>query len=295
MSFVETAIKKMQGSAGAGQESVRGAATQVQGTPSIQLDGSTTERKSGAGLKAYTHKIVLNRERLAELGMLAPEQQQLQMANQYRQIKRPLIAAAVGRGVPKLPSGNIVMVASALPGEGKTFTSINLALSMAMEQDIRVVLVDADVAKPHVSEMFGAGNRMGLLDALVDDSLDVESLVLQTDIPRLGFLPAGKKVKYVATELLSSVRMEQIMAKIVGDDNCIIVVDSPPLLLASESLPLVNVAGQIVFVVKAGVTPQQTVMDAISYLGDGKFIGVVLNQSDGKTLGTYYGGETGGG
>src|SRR6202008_1950034 len=118
-------------------------------------------------------------------------------------IKRPIIANAFGKGVPAVPNGHIVMIASAIPGEGKTFTCINLALSMALEHDLEVLLVDADVPKPHISTVFGVAGEPGLLDALKDEALDVQSLVIATDVQGLSVLPIGRRVADTATELLA--------------------------------------------------------------------------------------------
>jgi len=127
----------------------------------------------------------------------------------------------------------------------KTFTSINLALSIARERDVSVLIMDADVAKPHISRIFGIDQEPGLLDALADDDLDIESLVLPTDVPGLSMLPAGHHHE-AATELLASARMSQLIARLtVRDPRRIVLLDSPPLLLSSESRALVQIAGQV--------------------------------------------------
>jgi Mrp family chromosome partitioning ATPase len=170
------------------------------------------------------------------------------------------------------------MMASALPGDGKTFTSINLALSMARERDTSVVLIDADVAKPHISRIFGVDKEMGLLEALADSTIDVESLILPTDVRGLSILPSGRPNEN-ATELMSSGRMTEIVTRIISRDRSrIALFDSSPLLASSESRALAAVVGQVVLVVRAGRTPRQAVLDSITSLGDGKSIGLVLNQ-----------------
>jgi receptor protein-tyrosine kinase len=237
--------------------------------------------------------LAVNRGALRAAGLLPPETEERQLADQYRQIKRPLIANALGKGGPKVPNGHLIMVASALPAEGKTFLSINLMLSMALEKDIEVLLVDADVAKPHISNLFGLGEERGLLDALQDSSVDVESLVIPTDVDRLSILPAGRRVGDTATELLASERMEQVVADLTAaSPRRIILFDSPPLLLTSESHELASAMGQVVLVVRAGATPQNSVLDAIGHLGEGKAIGLVLNQSNMAPIGGYYGART---
>lgn len=235
-----------------------------------------------------TRTLHIDRDALRAAQILPSAQQERQLADEYRQIKRPLIANARIRGVEKLINGHLIMMASALPGDGKTFTSVNLALSMAQEKDTSVVLIDADVAKPHVSQLFGLHGERGLLDVLRDETLNVESVILPTDVPGLSVLPSGKHSDN-ATELLASARMEQVLAQIsVRDPNRIVLLDSPPLLLTSESRVLASLVGQIVLVVRSGVTPQHAVLDALDLLGEGKSIGLVLNQSDEASRSGYY-------
>jgi exopolysaccharide/PEP-CTERM locus tyrosine autokinase len=240
-----------------------------------------------------TDKLVkIDRQALRAQGLLPPEHQERGLSDQYRQIKRPLIANAIGRGgVEKLPRGQLILVASAMPGEGKTFTSLNLALSLALEKDVSVLLIDADAPKPHLDRVLGVEDEPGLLELLRgEESLDPESFIIPTDVPGLAMLPIGRATEST-TELLASHRMDQIMQQLADNDPMrIAVIDSPPLLLTSESRVLAEAAGQIVLVVRAGHTPQQSVLDAISHLGEGKSIGLVLNQStDAAPAGYYYG------
>jgi protein-tyrosine kinase len=234
-------------------------------------------------------RIAVSVAALRSEGLLPPEHQERQIADQYRQVKRPLVAAALNRGEDAVANSHLIMVSSAAPGDGKTFTSINLAMSMSMEKDISVVLVDADVPKPHISRLFGVDREPGLLDALRDPAVDVETLILPTDIPNLSILPAGKWSE-TATELLSSRRMETLVCEMGRNDvQRICLIDSPPLLLTNESRALAQWVGQIVIVVRAGKTLQQDVQDALSHLPQGKAIGLVLNQSMTTTPGYYYG------
>jgi exopolysaccharide/PEP-CTERM locus tyrosine autokinase len=225
---------------------------------------------------------------LRAVGLLPPEKEVHQLAQQYRQIKRPLIVKAMGRGTARLPNGHIIMVASALAGEGKTFTAVNLAMSMSMEKDVHVLLVDADVARPLLSGLLGLGDAPGLLDVLRDSRLDVERIILRTNIPNLSILPAGRRSNE-ATELLASARMEEVVRTIAQhDERRLALFDSPPLLLTTESPALALVAGQVVMVVRAGVTPQQAVLNALTYLGDHPAVSLVLNQSRVAAPAAYY-------
>jgi protein-tyrosine kinase len=284
MSLVERALKKLQESRGSASTPIAAKAP-AGAVPRDPVPAPTTP----ASERKTTRIVHVDRDALRAAELLPAESEERRLAHEYRQIKRPLIANAFGRGAPALPRGHVLVVASALPGDGKTFTSINLALSLAAEKDISVLLVDADVAKPHVSRIFGLSAEPGLLDALRDEKLDIESIVLRTDVKGLELLPAGKTPEN-ATELLASTRMASIVAQLTANDpNRIVLFDSPPLLLTSESRVLCSVAGQAVLVVGAGRTPQRAVLEAISHIGEDRFVGLVLNQCAQGDHGGYYG------
>ena len=287
MSVVEKAIQKLR--------SEKVAAGEAPTAPPLSAPGAAAVREpatvpvTGAA-RTTGAAITLDRVALRAAGLMPPEEENSLIARQYRAIKHPLIAPAIGRGVPRAPKGYLIMIASAMPGEGKSFTALNLALSLSVEKDIRVLLVDADVAKPQLSRELGLAKAPGLLDALRDTSIDVEALIHPSDVPTLSFLPAGSGAEE-ATELLSSARMQQI-ANSLGqrDAQRIVVFDSPPLLQTTESLALARIAGQIVVVVRAESTPQPVLLDALKTLGNHPAISLVLNQSEhGGTSGYYYG------
>lgn len=240
--------------------------------------------------QAATGRVIcIDQEALRVAGMLAPKHQEREIASQYRRIKRPLLAAAMGKGQEPLPNGRLVMVASALPGEGKTFTAVNLAFSMAMEKELHVVLVDGDVAKPQVSKMFGVEAERGLLDAVIDPAIELERLILPTDVPNLSLLPAGTRSDR-ATELLASERMVEAMNWLLDrDGNRIFLFDSPPLLLSTEASALAELAGQVVVVVRAEHTEHHIVMEALHRLPEDRTPSLVLNQSTLKSSTYYYG------
>jgi protein-tyrosine kinase len=271
MSIIERALKRLQAD---------GSAPQVR-----RVFGRVEE---GATQTATGRKISIDQEALRAAGLLAPRQQEQEIGSQYRQIKRPLITAAMGKGREPVRNGRLIMVASALPGEGKTFTAINLTFSMAMEKDLRVVLVDADVAKPQISKMFGVNAERGLLDAVTNPAVDLERLILPTDVPNLFMLPAGTQSDR-ATELLASERMVDAMNRLLErDGDRIFVFDSPPLLLTTEAPALAAVAGQVVVVVRAGYTEHHVLLDALNRLPESCSPSLVLNQSTLKSTGYYY-------
>jgi Mrp family chromosome partitioning ATPase len=180
------------------------------------------------------------------------------------------------------------MVTSALPGEGKTFTTMNLALSMALEQELRVLLVDADVARPRLSHEIGIDRDPGLLDALRDDAIDVESLVIGTDIPTLTLLSAGSRSE-TATELLAGPRMAEIVQRLCeGDRNRIVLFDSPPILPTTEARVLAQAVGQVVLAVRASRTPQQAVFEALHLMGERTEVSLILTHAERSGAGSYY-------
>jgi protein-tyrosine kinase len=232
--------------------------------------------------------ISIDRAALSAAGLLPPKHQEMEIGSQYRKIKRPLISLALGRGREAVPNGRLIMVASALSGEGKTFTTLNVAFSMALEEELRVVLVDADVINPQISRMFAVAGERGLLDAVSDSTVDCESLILPTDVPNLFLLPAGTKSER-ATELLASERMAEVMNRLLStDSNRIFLFDSSPLLQTTEAHVLAEVAGQVVVVVRAEQTEERNFLEAISRVPQGRSVSLILNQSRLQNTGEYY-------
>jgi exopolysaccharide/PEP-CTERM locus tyrosine autokinase len=233
--------------------------------------------------------VAIDREALRAIDLLPPADIERQIVSQYQHIKRPLVASVLSRNPALGSAPHVIMLASALPGEGKTFTSINLALSLAVEKDIEVLLVDADVRKPHISRIFGIGHERGLIDLLIDNNLRASQVILRTDVPGLNIMPAGR-VMETATELLASGRMSDVIAQLAAPDGRrIVLFDSPPLLLSTESHALATSAGQVVLVIRAEVTAQQAVRDAIDAVGTGKPVSLILNQTSLPPSSGYYG------
>jgi exopolysaccharide/PEP-CTERM locus tyrosine autokinase len=216
---------------------------------------------------------------LALAGIVSPNAPRSRVADQFRVIKRPLIANALGRGAAVVAKGNLIVVTSALPGEGKTFTAINLAMSIATELDCTVMLVDADVSRPSVMRVLGLPPGPGLLDMVQDESLNMSDFLLRTNIDKLTLLPSGTQHPR-ATELLASDAMTRLLDDMARRyPERIIVFDSPPLLLATESQVLASHMGQVVVVVQAEKTPQSTVLQALATIESCPVKLMLLNQA----------------
>ena len=227
-------------------------------------------------------------EMLEKKGMLVPDSAHSQMAEEYRLIKRPLLENAFFEGDNGIDNANLLLVTSSLPGEGKTFTAINLALSIATERDKTVLLIDADVAKPSVSKVLGIQSDIGLIDLLVDPSIGFSDAMLKTDIPNLSIIPAGKKHRH-STEVLASNDMKQFTRELSERySDRIIIFDSPPILAATQGAVLAKLVGQVVMVVESETTPQYVVKDALAkVLESCDVVGCVLNKMK-KGIGLQY-------
>ena len=210
------------------------------------------------------------------------------LADELRLIKRPLLDNAIGKGAETFLRGKRIMVASAEAGEGKTFIAMNLALSLARETDFEVLLVDGDIPKSDITRILGLGGRPGLMDVLADEQRAPAEAIVHTDVPNLLVVPAGERHP-LAAELLRSRRMEYVLDEFGGRDRRrLMVFDSSPLLVTSESQVLASHMSQVVVVVAAGRTRRQAVNSALQSLSDLQYVGLVLNMSSLPAHANYY-------
>ncbi len=242
------------------------------------------------------NSAMIDRGMLAGNGMIVPGAPVGPLAEEFRLIKRQLLNASARIAESDSPDkARMILVCSARPGDGKTFCAINLALSIAAERDTEVLLVDADVAKPDIVAQLGMTDSPGLLDALGDARIDVEDLVIRTDVPHLSILPAGTKTA-MDTELLASARTKAVIARLLeANDRRIIIFDSPPALAASPAAVLAMRVGQVMLVVRADRTPESELRAAVNLLDGCEHIQLVLNAvsfvQGGARFGSYYGQE----
>jgi exopolysaccharide/PEP-CTERM locus tyrosine autokinase len=214
---------------------------------------------------------------LRQQGYLVGYADQRRLDEEYRVIKRPLLKNA-STSAPRMERGNLVLLTSAVPGEGKTFTCINLCMSIARNKDWSVLLVDGDCKRPRLSKVFGAERERGLMDLLKDPDLSLSQVVMPTSVERIQFLPAGQWREDVS-ELLASSRMDSLCTQLAaGDPMRIVLFDSSPLLATTDALFLAAHVGQIAVVVRADHTPQQAVLASVAMLDQSKAIGLILNQ-----------------
>jgi len=236
--------------------------------------------------RTTVRSLHIDMERLHRQSIITPGGGRTAMAESFRRVKRHILANMTNAeaGV----AANLIMVTSPFANEGKTFCAINLAISMAMEMDRTVLLVDADVAKPSVPGTLGFKSEQGLMDVLYKSGTELPDVLCKTNIDKLTILPAGKG-RHHATELLASEAMRQLLQEMAERySDRIIVFDSPPLLAASEASVLAGRMGQIVMVVEAGKTTETALKEALSRVESCRNVGLLLNKIEGAALG--YGG-----
>jgi exopolysaccharide/PEP-CTERM locus tyrosine autokinase len=235
----------------------------------------------------------IDRESLREGGFILPDASVSGIAEEFRIVKRQLLQAASGKTGISEDKRQTILVCSAAPDEGKTFCAINLALSMASEKDVQVLLVDGDFSKPEILSILGLEGGKGLTDAIAEPNCDPENYVIQTNVERLSVLPAGSQCNNV-TELLASQRTRQVFdALTAGRPNRIVIFDSPPVLMASPASILANKVGQIVMVVRADRTKEADLREAVGLISGCEHLSLMLNAAgfapSGRRFGSYYG------
>jgi exopolysaccharide/PEP-CTERM locus tyrosine autokinase len=252
-----------------------------------QLGAKVIGRSSALGVPARHAEIDL--QQLAARGFITPAAPHSQLADEFRVVKRPIIRNALRKGGVAVKNANLVMVTSSLPSEGKTFTAVNLAMSVAMEYDNTVLLIDGDVAHPMLPTLLNVPSEPGLLDLLTRDDLDVGDALVRTNVEKLTVLPAGSRHKR-ATELLASEQMVNLLLELASRySDRIVIFDSPPLLATTEARVLATHMGQIVMVVAADTTTQHAVSQALSTIESCEIVLMMLNKARKTDVGSYYG------
>ncbi|MBL1264960.1 XrtA-associated tyrosine autokinase [Candidatus Methylomicrobium oryzae] len=229
-------------------------------------------------------------DKLAGMGFVTPSINTDQKSiEEYRNIKRPLINNALGSGSEGIQRSNLILVTSSVPGEGKTFSAINLALSIANERDTKVLLIDADVARPSISKTLGIKSSPGLIEYLEKNDIEFSDIILKTNMPGLSVVPAGKQHRH-STELLTSNKMVRLAQELsTRYPDRIVIFDSPPLLAATQGAALAGLVGQVVLVVEAENTPQAMVMSSVNKLEFCDVVLLLLNKTQVYMETGYYG------
>ena len=230
--------------------------------------------------------VAVDRGALARAGVAVPGSARTRTSEEFRVIKRQIVLNALRE--PNIEeserSGRLIMVTSARPREGKTFTSVNLALSLATEQDFRVLLIDADVHRQSLAEFFGVKTEVGWVDLLADRPVEFADVLLRTNLHNLTLLPAGRPEANVP-ELLSSKRMTTLVSEMLNRySDRFIIFDAPPCLASSDPTILAGLVGQIVFVVEANKTQRDEIEAGLRLISGCSNINLLLNKADTHTL-----------
>lgn len=293
MSIIEKAMEKLGGNPDQPQESELQQNEEEIFAATQEAAESVTESQFTPNKVVEGADIEIDLEKLNARGILDPREdpRSNRIAEEFRRIKRPLLMHILGKGASQVERANLIMVTSSIAGEGKTFTAINLALSVAMEMDKTVLLVDADIAKPEIMTRMAVADKKGLTDVLLGEC-QLKDVLLKSNIPSLSVLPAGKRHTH-ATELLASKNMSLLLDELsTRYSDRIVIFDSPPLMLTSEARVLASQMGQILLVVEESRTPQRIVTESLSTLDSSEIVGLVLNKShrgDGTQYGYAYG------
>jgi protein-tyrosine kinase len=262
-----------------------------------------TAARTDAAHTADANTVTLDWAALENAGYLTPNTQNSQKAEEFRVIKRPLLRTAFGTEATRLSHGytqgmhhrsgesnaHVIMVTSPGPGDGKTFNAINLAVSIASERDLQVLLIDADIRSRGLSRTLGIAGHPGLMEVLTQSQPSAESVVLRTDMPSLSVIAAGTPMPGAA-EMLAS----QAMTRLVHDiatryKNRFVIFDAPPVLATSEPGVLAGHVGQVVMVVRANETSRRAIADAVALVNTCPTVNFILNQMSRPQRFSYYG------
>ncbi len=251
----------------------------VAAAAAVAVEASAPAAPASDAAPRPVKKVTLDLAHMRDSGMVTAAGGRTTLVEDFRIIKRPLINRAFAERNPGDKPGNLIMITSSLPGEGKTYCAINLAMSIAMELDHTVLLVDADVARPSVLRVLGLPAQRGLMDLLLDDKLDLADVLLRTNVDTLSILSAGTSSPR-ATELLASQTMSAFVAEIANRyPDRIVIFDSPPLLLTSEAHVLASHMGQIVLVVESETTTQHAVKESLRQLEGCSNVNLIYNKT----------------
>lgn len=292
MSLIEKALQKIQAATPSGDKFLEKKSSISPELETVQSDNYDNNKSQDiSSIEPYEGlaSIEIDRSVLRKYGLVAQQDQERVLVRQFREIKRSLLSLLTETGeLQKVGEQRVIMLSSALSGDGKTFTALNLASSLAMERDFNVILVDGDVAKPHITSLLDCSDRLGLVDYIADSSVSINEILYRTNIPSLYFVPAGAKSDQ-ANELISGQRMKDVLSQLSSiSNNTLLLFDTSPILLTSESKVMASYADFVILMVRSGVTPKLAVSDSIRALQEiGVRFGVVLNDAKSNLFTSY--------
>jgi protein-tyrosine kinase len=297
LNSIEKALQKKNSEASAKKSEIEYVSTPIS---ELDADKSNIEKTHASISKpaksdgiVSNDKVIIDFDMLEQKGFVSTNTERRVINEEYRAIKRKLLDNAFGPLSKSLKNSNIIMVTSSRPGEGKTFTAINLALSIALEQDKTVLLVDADVLRPNVMKTLELENKQGLMEYLLGEKENISEVMCRTSLDNLRIISAGKS-HHLSTELLASQRMFDAVEEIANRyTDRVVIVDTPPMLGINETAILANLAGQAIVVTEEAKTKLIDIQNAVKQLNPDMAIGFVVNKSeqstaDSASYGYYY-------
>ncbi|MCB2106403.1 MAG: XrtA-associated tyrosine autokinase [Rhodobacteraceae bacterium] len=269
-----------------------GASTLLATATPLASERALDARGNGHAGSGPSAGIELDLVQLQKEGYLTPQNQRSLIAEEYRIVKRPLLRSAFDRSKSGEQNSHVVMVTSAKPGEGKTFTAINLAMSVASERDLYVLLVDCDIRRMTLSRKLGVGDRKGIMDVLLNPKMAVSDVIVKTSIPNLALIPTGQPIE-AATELFASQSMANLVDELASRyPDRFIIFDTPPVLASSEPSVLALHVGHVIMVVAAGETTKAAIAESLPLVNSCPNVHFILNRAKmvaGQDRFGYYG------
>jgi protein-tyrosine kinase len=252
----------------------------VENVAAFDAATAAAPQAANAGPAPERRRVEIDLGRLRVGGFVTPGGVRSRISEEYRIIKRPLLNHALVPAETRAPRANMIFVTSATPGEGKTFTATNLAMSIASERGVHVLLIDADVIRPTLFRTLGVPLEKGLTDVLADDRLTLPDVLLRTNIPNLTLMSAGT-ASVATTELFASPKMTEVMRDLATRyQDRVVILDGSPVLATSEASVLARHVGQIAFVVEAGQTGRRALEEALNLVSACPNISLILNKMD---------------
>lgn len=292
MSTIEKALAKQKTKQSSANEIKETLVTPAGPTAQAEVKRTTSTPANDKQIKSSSAKsLYIDKDNLEQRGFLIDNGTRKSIKDEFRQIKRKLLNNAFGNGAKMLNNSNLVMVSSAKPNEGKTFVSINLALSIALEQDKTVLLIDADVLRPSLNRELGLENTPGLIEYLLGEKDNISEVMYHTNIDTLNIIPAGVP-HHLSYELLASDRMLALAQELANRyPDRVVIFDCPPLIGVTETVVLSSLMGQALVVAEESKTAIADIQKATANLSEELAVGLVINKAirSHKDMYGYYG------
>jgi receptor protein-tyrosine kinase len=252
----------------------------------LVTDAPSQEVEEAREQPPQPHRPIVDVATLERAGLFDWTRGRSRISEEFRLAQRQLLRAAFA---PTAEAGlsNLLMVTSARPGEGKSFTALNLACSVALQGDHDVLLVDSDAKRDSLCQALGLGDAPGILDLAADPSLDAADLILRTEIEHLSILPVGQE-RGRSSELFASREMTQLVQRLGRRySDRLLILDAAPCLSTSDPAALAPIVGQVLFVVEAERTQRDEVEAALDLIQACPLILLLLNKVQMSTRYTF--------